>query len=66
MFDMSKMYDEFKKIQGMTLKTVSIMKMMNMEIRTETVVTSVDKASIPASTFEVPAGYKQVPSNMTK
>ncbi len=66
MFDMSKMYDEFKKIDGMTLKTVMTMKMMNMEIKNETVVTSVEKAPIPASVFEVPAGYKQVPSSMTK
>jgi hypothetical protein len=66
MFDMSKMYDEFKKINGMTLKTVSTMKMMGMEVKTETVVTSVEKTPIPASVFEIPAGFKQVPSNMTK
>ncbi len=66
MFDMSKMYDEFKKINGMTLKTVSTMNMMNMAIKTETVVTSVSKTPIPASVFEIPAGFKQVPSAMLK
>ncbi len=61
MFDMRKLYEEMKKINGMPLKTVMNMKMMNMEMKTATVVTSVDRGSIPASTFEVPAGYKQVP-----
>ncbi|HYK88021.1 MAG TPA: DUF4412 domain-containing protein [Acidobacteriota bacterium] len=61
MFDMSKLYDEMKKITGMPLKTVMTMKMMNMEMKTTTVVTSVEKGPIPASMFEVPAGYKQVP-----
>lgn len=61
MFDMSKLYDEMKKIQGMALKTVMTMKMMNMEIKTVTEVTSVEKGPVPASTFEVPAGYKAVP-----
>jgi hypothetical protein len=61
MFDMGKLYDEMKKITGMPLKTVTTMKMMNMEMKTTTVVTSVEKEPIPASTFEVPEGYKQVP-----
>lgn len=61
MFDMRKLYEEMKKISGMPLKTVTNMKMMNMEVKTTTVVTSVDRGPIPASTFEVPAGYKQVP-----
>ena len=61
MFDMSKLYDEMKKIDGMAMKTVTTTRMMNMEMKTTTEVTSVDKGAIPASTFEVPAGYKQVP-----
>ncbi len=61
MFDMSKLFEEMKKIDGMPLKTVSTMKMMNVEMKTTSVVTSVEKGTIPASTFEVPAGYKQVP-----
>lgn len=64
MFDMSKMLDEFKKIKGMTLKTVMSMKMMGMNMETTTVATSVEKGPIPASKFEVPAGYKAVPMKM--
>jgi hypothetical protein len=60
MFDMSKLYDEMKKIQGTPLKTVMTMKMMNMEMKTTSVVTSVEKTPIPASVFQVPAGYKLV------
>jgi hypothetical protein len=60
LFDTGKMYDEMKKIEGMPLKTITTMKMMNMEMKTTTVVTKVEKAPIPASIFDVPAGYKQV------
>jgi hypothetical protein len=60
MFDMSKLYDEMKKIQGTPLKTVITMKMMNMEMKTTSVVTSVEKTPIPESVFQVPAGYKLV------
>jgi hypothetical protein len=59
MFDMSKMYDEMKKVDGMVLKSVMTMKMMGREMTTTTLVTSVDKGPIPPSTFEIPAGYKQ-------
>ena len=61
MFDMGKLYDEFKKIKGITVKTEMSMKMMGMNMTTTTVVTSVEKGKIPASVFEVPAGYKAVP-----
>jgi hypothetical protein len=60
MFDMKKIYDEMKKINGMALKTVMTIKMMNMEMKTTKVVNSVDAGAIPASVFEVPSGYKLV------
>ncbi len=59
-FDMSKMFDEMKKISGMTLKSVTTIKLLNMEMKTTAVVTSVEKGAIPPSTFAVPADYKQV------
>jgi len=65
-FDMRKMYDEFKKVEGMTLKSITTIKMMNNEMKTTTMVDSVEKAPIPASTFEVPSGYKLVPMNLSK
>jgi hypothetical protein len=61
MFDMGKMYDEMRKVKGMTMKNVMNMKIMNMSMTTTTVVTSVEKGSIPASTFAVPAGYTSTP-----
>jgi len=64
MFDMGKMYDEMKKINGMALKSNTTIKMMGQEMKTSTVVTAVEKGSIPASKFEVPAGYKSVPNKM--
>jgi hypothetical protein len=60
MFDMGKMYEEFKKINGMALKTISTMKMMGREMVTTTVVNSVEKGAVPASTFDIPAGYRKV------
>ncbi len=60
MFDMSKLYDEFKKIEGYPVKQVTAMSMMGMKMTTTKEVTSVAKGSIPASTFDIPAGYKAV------
>ena len=65
-FDVRKLFDEFKKIDGMTLKTVTTMKMLNMDVKTETVVTSVERTPIPASVFAVPEGYKLVPAEMLR
>ena len=62
MFDMRKLYDEFKKIDGMAMKTVMTLKMMGMSSTTTTVVNSVDKVPIPPSTFQVPDGYKLAPA----
>jgi len=64
--DMRKLMDEFKKIEGMSLKTVMTMKMMNNEMKTTTVVTSVQKSPVAASIFEVPAGYKEVAAELGK
>jgi len=61
LFDTSKMYEEFKKIDGVTLKEVMTMNMMGMSFTTSSIVTSVEKGPIPATTFEIPAGYKAVP-----
>jgi hypothetical protein len=64
MFDFNKIYNEMKKIDGMPVKQVVTMKMtgmgMNMEVKSTTVVTSIDKGAIPKTTFDIPAGYKKV------
>ena len=64
MFDMSKMLDEFKKIKGMTVKTLMSMKMMGMNMETTTIATSIEKGPIPASKFDLPDGYRAVPMKM--
>ena len=60
LFDMGKMFEEMKKINGLGLKTVMTMKVMGRSMTTTTVVTDIKKGPIPASTFEVPAGYKAI------
>jgi hypothetical protein len=59
-FDVGTMYDEMKKISGITLKSVTTMKMLDVEIKTTSIVTSVKKGTIPASMFAVPSDYKLV------
>jgi hypothetical protein len=60
LFDMGKMFEEMKKISGLGLKTVMTMNVMGRSMTSTTVVTDVQKGTIPASTFEVPAGYTSV------
>lgn len=60
-FDLSKLYDELKKIEGIALKEVMTLNIMGMSVTTTSVVKSVEKGPIPASTFDIPAGYKAVP-----
>ena len=62
--DVRKLYDEFKKIDGMTMKTVTTMKMLNTDVKTETVVTAVERTPIPASVFSIPEGYKRVQAEL--
>lgn len=63
-FDMNQLYDEMKKIEGMPLKTITSVKMMNMEMKTSKVVDSIEKGSVPASEFEIPAGYTRVEARL--
>jgi hypothetical protein len=59
-FDMGKMFEALKQVNGWAMKTTMKMRMMGRDIETTTEVTSVQKGAVPASTFDVPAGYKQV------
>jgi hypothetical protein len=59
LFDMKKLYDEMKTIDGIPLKTIFTIKMMNMEMKSTKVVTSIEKGAVPGSVFEIPAGYKR-------
>ena len=58
MFDMSKMFDAFKQINGWPVKYILTIKMMGRSMTTTNEVTSVQKGAIPPAMFEVPAGYK--------
>jgi len=55
----AKMYDEMKKINGMPLSTAIHTKMMGMSMDTLSEATEVRKGPIPASAFDIPAGYKK-------
>ena len=57
LFDAGKMYDEMKKISGMSLRSVMTVRMMGRETKTTTEAVSVESTSLPPSTFAVPAGY---------
>jgi Domain of unknown function (DUF4412) len=57
LFDAGKMYDEMKKIDGMTLKSVMTVRMMGRETKTVTEAVSVEKTTLPPATFAVPSGY---------
>jgi hypothetical protein len=57
MFDMAAMFDNFKKIEGLGLKTETSMKMMGMEGKSVEEVVDVKKGSIPAAA--IPENYRK-------
>ncbi len=54
--------DEFKKIQGLTLASRTSFSMMGRTMESSREAVEVKTTAIPAVTFALPAGYKQVPS----
>lgn len=66
---MSKVADEMKKIEGITIAESTSLKMMGRSIDTSREATEIKKGPIPASAFDVAAiapGYKKVPNPLTK
>jgi hypothetical protein len=61
-----KVYEEMKKIKGFTLAETTSLKMMGQSLQTSSEATEVKKGPIPASAFEVPAGYKKAESPYKK
>jgi hypothetical protein len=61
-----KMGDEMRKIKGFPLATATSIKMMMMKQDSTSEVTEVRKGPIPASAFEVPAGFKKVETPFQK
>jgi len=58
MFDLGAMFESFKKIEGIGMKTETVFSMMGMEVKSLDQVTRVEQGSFPE--VSVPAGYKQV------
>lgn len=56
---LGKVYEEMKKVDGFPLATSTSFKMMGMNINSSTEVSEVKKGAVPASAFEIPAGYKK-------
>lgn len=55
-----KMYEELKKVKGYPLSTAVILRTPFTRTQTLEEATEVRKGPIPASTFDVPSGYKKV------
>jgi hypothetical protein len=55
-----KMYDELKKVKGYPLSTTTIIRTPFSRTESTEKATEVRKGAIPASMFQVPAGYKRV------
>jgi Domain of unknown function (DUF4412) len=62
----SKIFEEMKKIQGFPLAQNMKFTMMGQTMETTSEATDVKTGAIPASTFEIPAGYKKVESPMKR
>lgn len=64
--DMASSVEEFKKIQGFTLASTTTVKILTKTMQSTREAMQIKTGSIPASTFEVPAGYKKVESPLAK
>jgi len=63
---MSKLADEFKKIEGLSLAETTTMKIMGKSTVTSKEAVEVKQDTVPESAFAIPAGYKKVDSPMAK
>ena len=61
-----KVYDELRKVKGFPLSTAIIIRTPMSRTQTLEEATEVRKGAIPASTFQVPDGYKKVKSPFVK
>jgi hypothetical protein len=55
--------EEFEKIEGYPVLTISSMTMMGTETKEREEVVSVEKKDAPSKTFNLPKGYKKIPYN---
>lgn len=61
-----KIFEEMRKVKGYPLATTMNVKVMMMKINSSTEATEVRKGPVPASAFDVPAGYKKKESPFKK
>ena len=61
-----KVYEELKKVKGYPLSTATIVRTPMSRTEMDEEATEVRKGPIPASTFQVPAGYKKVKSPLER
>ncbi len=60
---MKNLSEEFGKIEGYPVLTISSMKRMGTETKEREEVVSVEKKDVPAKTFSLPKGYEKIPYN---
>jgi len=63
---MDKMQEQFKKMKGFPLATKTTVDVMGRKSVTSSEVTEIKHGSIPASAWDVPAGYAKIDNPMTK
>lgn len=61
MFDMGKLFEALKQIEGVSLKSETVISIMGQKMTSTEEVTKAERGPISAGLFEVPEGYKEVP-----
>src|SRR5215813_10050519 len=64
--DFDKMTEEFKKMRGYALANRTTVDIMGHRSVTDREVVEIKRAAIPASVFDIPAGYTKVENSMSK
>ena len=64
--NMEKMQEQFKKMKGFPLASTTTVNVMGRKSVTSSEVTDIKRGPIPASAWDVPAGYAKVDNPMTK
>ena len=64
--NMTKMQDQFKKMKGFPLANTTTVDVMGHKSVSSTEVTAVKYGAIPASAWEIPAGFTKVDNPMIK
>jgi hypothetical protein len=63
---LGQIYDKFKEMKGVPLASTTTVSVLGKSNVSTTEVTEIKKGAIPASAWEIPAGYKKVDSPLAK